>query len=172
MNEIWKDIAGYEDLYEVSNMGRVRSLRFGKTRLLKPGKNTCGYLQVNFYKDGKKKMFLVHRLVADAFIPNPQGYPVINHRDENPANNHVDNLEWCSQAYNVRYGTGLKRMAMKLKNGPLAKQVLQYDRDSNLVRIWPSAQEAKRQLGFNRGHICQCCNGERKSAYGYIWKYA
>jgi len=139
MNEIWKDIEGYAGLYEVSNMGQVRSLWFGKTRILKPGKNTCGYLQVNLCKDGKQKMFLVHRLVANAFIPNPQGYPVINHRDENPLNNSVDNLEFCTRKYNVNFGTALKRRAAKR-----SKSVLQYDMEGHFVKQWPSTHEVER----------------------------
>jgi len=115
---------------------------------------------------------LIHRLVADAFIPNPQNYPVINHVDENPLNNVVSNLEFCTQKYNVHYGSGLKRMAAKLKNGPCSKQVLQFDEDGNLVQIWPSIHEVKRQLGFNDSSICKCCNGKYKSANGFVWKYA
>ena len=113
MEEQWKDIIiekngvtyDYTGLYQVSNLGRVRSLGNDKTRkerILKPKINNKGYLQVILCKNGKVKTFLVHRLVATAFIPNPDNLPVVNHRDENPLNNCVDNLEWCTQKYNVQ----------------------------------------------------------------------
>ena len=109
MNEIWKNIAGYEGLYEVSSFGRVRSLRFGKTKILKPGKNKKGYLRVSLCKNGKQKTFFVHRLVAQAFLENPQNLPQINHKDENKQNNRLENLEWCSCDYNNNYGTRNER---------------------------------------------------------------
>lgn len=120
MSEIWKDIKGYEGKYQVSSFGRVRSLkdRWGNYRekLLKPqennGKNR--YLKVNICKDSIVKPVLVHRLVAETFIPNPAGYPIINHKDENPGNNMVENLEWCDKSYNLKYGTALTRMKEKL----------------------------------------------------------
>ena len=138
-------------------------------------RNNNGYLSVTLSKNGKTKMFLVHRLVANAFIQNPLNLPVINHRDENPLNNHVDNLEFCTQKYNSNYGSCQKRRVAKLKgkfvNGPLAKQVLQFDEDGNLVKTWPSAHEVERQLGFTVSNICSCCRGKRESAYGFVWRY-
>ena len=118
MNEIWKDIEGYEGLYQISNYGRVKSLRFNHTdnnpRILK-NVIVKGYCCVNLYKDKKMKMLKVHRLVAQAFIPNPNNLPVINHIDEDKTNNFVGNLEWCSVEYNSRYGTARQRGADKLR---------------------------------------------------------
>lgn len=112
MNEEWRDIDGYEDLYQVSNMGRVLSLKFNHTennpKILKPIE-LLGYLVVNLYKDGKMKSFKIHRLVAKAFIPNPDNLPEVNHKDENKFNNVVDNLEWCTTKYNINYGTAISR---------------------------------------------------------------
>lgn len=137
--------------------------------------NNKGYLKVILCKDGKTKQLLVHRLVANAFIPNPLNLPFINHKDEDKTNNAVSNLEWCSQQYNTNYGTCPKRISAKLKgkfvNGPKAKQVLQYDKQGNFLKRWPSTQEIKRRLGFNQGNICDCCNGKLKSANGFVWMY-
>ena len=166
MNEIWKNIENYEGLYQVSNLGQVRSLKSGETKNLKPGNNGRGYLFVILYKDGKMKRLYLHRLVAKAFIPNPLGYPVINHKDENPSNNHVSNLEWCSVRYNTCYGTSLKRIAAKL-----SKPVLQYDKQNNFLRRWPSTMEVERKLGFHQAGICACSNGKCKTAYGFVWRY-
>lgn len=165
--EIWKDIENYQNLYEVSNLGRVRSLKFGKTKILTPVKNNKGYLLVKLYKDRKVKRFLVHRLVAQAFIANPLKLPFCNHIDENPLNNRVDNLEFCTPAYNVRYGTCQARRAAKL-----SKPVCQYDKQGNFLRQWASMMEIKRQLGYNPGAICLCCLGKRELAYGFAWRYA
>jgi len=141
-------------------------LWFGKTKILKPGATGTSYLLVTLCKDGKKKPFWIHRLVAKAFIPNPQNLPEVNHIDEDKTNNVVSNLEWCSPKYNQNYGTCQKRKAAKL-----SKQVLQYDRDGNLVKTWSSITEIKRSLGFHESCICRCCNGKLKSAYKFVWKY-
>lgn len=112
MEEIWKEIEGYEGKYEVSNLGNVRSLNYngtGEIKLLKQYICHNRYEQVNLYKNGKPKHHLVHRLVARAFIPNPNNYKEVNHKDENPANNNVNNLEWCTREYNNNYGTRNKR---------------------------------------------------------------
>lgn len=127
--EVWKDIQGYEGLYQVSNLGRVRSLeritkRFNGfkiceykdgNKILKLSKNNKGYLTIGLCKDGKEKKCKVHRLVAQAFIPNLYGLPQINHKDENKENNIVSNLEWCNNKYNSSYGTRGKRISEKLK---------------------------------------------------------
>lgn len=120
MKEMWRPIEGYEGLYEVSNKGRVKSLerysiRFGHQKelvgekLMSLQKSSAGYMMVHLSNKGKRTTKSVHRLVAQAFIPNPQGLPLINHKDEDPTNNHVENLEWCTQKYNVNYGTARKR---------------------------------------------------------------
>ena len=122
--EEWREIKGYEGLYEVSNLGRVRRLdgivntdiknvskRFLKGRILKPSTNSNGYYRVILSKDSKTKMHFIHRLVAVAFLPNPDNLPCVNHKDENPKNNSVWNLEWCTQKYNMNYGTVRERMS-------------------------------------------------------------
>lgn len=174
MKELWKDINDYEGLYQVSNLGRVKSLtrilndgRIWKERILKPGKNKGGYLHVALCKNGKIKYFQIYRLVAQAFIPNPDSLPCVNHKDETPLNNNVENLEWCTQEYNLNYGTRNERSA-KAKS----KNVLQLRKDGSLVRIWPSAKEIQRQLHYSQGHISECCRGELHTSYGYKWCYA
>ena len=110
--QVWKDIKNYEGLYEVSNYGNVRSLKFGKIRYLKPANNGNGYNDVILCKNGQKKHFKVHRLVANAFIENPNNYPQINHKDEDKTNNKVENLEWCDNQYNTRYSKARQVMGI------------------------------------------------------------
>ena len=169
MNEIWKDIDGYEGLYQVSNLGRVKSLNYlhtGKERNLKPGTDGSGYRFVGLYKNGKTRLFYIHRLVAKAFIPNPDGKLEVNHKDENKTNNCVDNLEWMTRQENNNYGTRNERVSKSL-----SKSVFQYSLDGEFIRKWPSTIQIERDLGFSIGNISQCCNGKLKSAYGYIWKF-
>lgn len=166
MEEIWKDIKGYEGKYQVSNYGRVKSLNYrhtGKEQLLKPALQTNGYLCVSLYKP--LKLYLIHRLVAEAFIPNPDNLPQVNHKDEDKTNNHVNNLEWCSLLYNIRYGTGLKR---KITNR--CKKVYQYTLDGEFVREFESVAECGRN-GYNQGAIVSCCKGKIKTHKGYKWSY-
>ena len=172
--EIWKPVVGYEGLYEVSNLGRVKSLKYGKERILRPATDSNGYHQVNLCKDGKVKMYLVHRLVAQAFIPNPHNLPIINHKDERVDNNRVENLEWCTAEYNNNYGTHNAKVAKANLNHPsMSKPVLQFTLDGQLVREWPSVREAQRLGGFDQGHISSCCSGryKYKTHKGFIWKY-
>ena len=175
MNEIWKDIEGYEDLYQVSNYGRVKALinkRHKEERIRRFGINKLGYCQVELSKNGSTKIYLVHRLVALAFIPNPNNLPCVNHKDENPSNNNVGNLEWCSYKYNSNYGTSKRRISSKLKNHPnLSKTILQFTKDNDFIAEYPSISEIHRLFDYNVGHIWECCNGKRKSAYGYRWEY-
>ena len=166
MNETWKDVMGYEGLYQVSDLGRVRSLKYGKVRILKPRNNGRSYLKVALYRNEQMRNVFVHRLVAETFIPNPSNFPIVNHKDENPANNAADNLEWCTQKYNVNYGTCIMR-----RSAEISKVVLQYDKSGNFIREWPSASEVERQTGFAQNNISDCCLGKRRSAYEYVWKY-
>lgn len=166
--EIWKDILGYEGLYQVSNFGRVKSLKFGKERILKLTKDKDGYLIVNLYKAGRIKTVKVHRLVAEAFLPNPDNLPLINHKDEDKSNNIVSNLEWYDVKYNTNYGTRNKRIGKSNTNGKRSKPVLQYTLDGKFVREWESYRECKRN-GFN--HVSECCRGKLKSCGGFIWRY-
>ena len=161
IKEYWKPVVGYEGLYMVSNWGRVKSIKFGKERILKPVTNSSGYLLVGLYKNNIEKKYSVHRLVAEAFIPNPYNLPQVNHRDENKLNNNVDNLEWCTNEYNINYGTRTERYS---------KSVLQYTLDGEFVGEWPSTRECGRN-GFNQGSVSACCRGELKTHKGFIWRY-
>lgn len=163
MIEEWRDVIGYEGLYEVSDWGRVR--RNGK--ILKPFKDRYGYFQVSLYKNGIMRAFTIHRLVAYAFINNPNNYPEINHKDEDKTNNCVDNLEWC---YNTNYGTRNARAAERISE-KLSKPVLQFDRDGNFIREWTSAKKVNEETGIDHSHISKCCLGKRKSAGGYVWRF-
>lgn len=155
MNEIYKDIKNYEDLYEVSDTGLVKNKVSGK--ILKPGTDERGYLYVNLWKNGKYKTYRIHRLVAEAFIPNPLNLPQVNHIDENKSNNNMDNLEWCDCQYNIDYS--------------LSKPVYQYALDGTLLNIYKSIQEASRKTGVPHQNIGKCCLGKIKSAGNFIWKY-
>lgn len=182
--EEWRKIPKYEE-YEVSNLGRVKRLAYDKKnvyggskqhceeRILKLQRKRFGYLAVNLSKNSVVKSFLVHRLVAMVFIPNPNNLPHINHKDENPSNNCVNNLEWCGPKYNNNYGTSKYRIASKLKNGILSKVVEQYDKEGNLINVFPSAIEASRQLSLNVSGIVSCCNGNKKynTCGDFQWKY-
>lgn len=153
MKEVFCIIKDYPN-YSVSRLGNVRNDKTG--RILKPG-ITRGYLRVCLCKNGEHKNYRVHRLVAEAFIPNPLGLPQVNHIDENKLNNRAENLEWCTIQYNQEYSN--------------AKQVVQYDLNGNLIANWKSTHEIQRQLGFSQGYISSCCTGRHKTAYGYIWRY-
>lgn len=180
--ELWKDIRGYEGLYQVSNFGRVRN---NKLRILKPSiRNNDGRYVINLRKDGKTKMHRVHRLVAEAFIPNPDNLPQINHKDENPGNNFVfvnpdgsvdfekSNLEWCDAKYNNNYGTHKQRVSASNKNHPvLSKPVKQIDKQGDIVNIFPSAIEASRYLNCYPSQIIDVCNGHHKTARGFYFQY-
>ena len=164
--EIWCPIKGYEGLYEVSDYGRVKSLKFGKERILKPRRDKDGYLFVTLYKNGDHKTCKVHRLVAQTFIPNPDNLPQVNHKDEDKENNSVQNLEWCDRKYNYNYGTRIQRISEKN-----SKPVLQYTKSGEFVKEWKSARDVQRNLGYFGTYISSCCLGKRKSAYGFIWKF-
>ena len=159
--EEWRDIKGYKGLYQISNIGNVKSLNYnhtGKEGIMKPQDNGDGYLFVQLCKDGKVKNCRINRLVAQAFIPNPDSLPEVNHKDENPKNNNVENLEWCSRQYNVDYS--------------LSKAVIGIGKVSGLILEFPSTREAERQTGISKGNICDCLKGRQKSAGGYYWHYA
>ena len=160
-DEIWCPIKGYEGLYEVSDQGMVKSIGYGKERILKPARNT-GYLQVNLWKNGEMKTYRVHRLVAKTFIPNPNNLQEINHKDENKENNSVLNLEWCDRKYNINYGT---------RNQRVSKPVIQYTKSGEFVKEWKSGIDVQRNLGYHQQYISECCNGRYKSAYGFIWRF-
>ena len=169
--EIWCPIKEYEGLYEVSDKGRVKSLKFGKERILRPVRNNNGYLLVGLRKNGEKKMYKVHRLVSQTFIQNPDNLPEINHIDEDKTNNKVQNLEWCNRKSNCNYGNRNKRISEKMTNGKLSKPVLQYSLDWKFIKEWQSLHDVERNLGYSSGNISGCCTGRRKNAYNFIWKF-
>lgn len=160
----WKSIKGFEELYKVSNLGNVKNAKTNKNS--KPVKNKTGYMRVNLSKNGIKKNFHIHRLVAEAFIPNPENKPQVNHKDENLENNCVDNLEWCDSKYNTNYGERNKKIANKL-----SKKINQFSLVGEYLKTWNSSMEIERTLGINQSNICLCCNGKRVSAGGYKWNY-
>lgn len=174
--EIWADIEGYEGLYQVSTEGRVRSLNYnhtGKPKILKPQKTKNGYLQVDLCKDGKQKMFSVHRLVAQAFLycENRDSLQV-NHKTEKKDENRVECIEWCNCRYNCNFGTRNQRSAEKQRNDPnKSKQVKQLTLDGKLVKTWPSTMECSRN-GFDQSNVAACCRGKLKTHKGYKWQYA
>lgn len=177
MSEVWRDITGYEGYYQVSSEGRVKSLertfidksgrkQTVKERILKPGMDRGGYLIVDLCDGGKRKRFKVHRLVCQAFHDNPENKPCVNHIDENKTNNAASNLEWSTAKENCNHGTRNERSAKAL-----SKSVGQYTLHGELIKIWPSTMEVKRQAGFSYSHVSEVANGKRKTAYGFIWKY-
>lgn len=174
---VWKPVVGFEGRYEVSNDGQIRSLDYDgqiygypckkKGRLLKLCDRGNGYLFVTM-GDGKKQYNVnVHRAVAEAFIPNPDGLPMVNHKDRNPKNNTVENLEWCTVQYNNTY-MGCRYEAAKKR----WKKVAQMS-NGKTVKIWDSLSQINREKGFSIGNISHCCNHPEKGwkAYGYEWRY-
>lgn len=181
MEEIWRDIKEYEGLYQISNLGRVKSLErvskhtkgymvHYKEKILTPTSEKNGYARVILTKNGTSKCthHSVHRLVAKAFLPNPKNLPEVNHIDEDKINNCVDNLEWCTHKYNSNYGMRNKKLSeAKHNNTYNTKQVLCVETGI----IYDSAHEANRQTNINLTNICRVCRGERHIAGGYHWKY-
>lgn len=159
MEIVWKNVSGYEDYYEVSNRGIIRNKITGK--VLKPTLKKNGYLSVDLAYIGVKTI-TVHRIVATAFIDNPNRFSCVNHKDENKLNNCADNLEWCSQKYNVNFGYGAT-----VRNSP----VMQFDSDGNFIKLWTSMKEAAESLGIKYQSISRVCRGERKTSGGYKWEY-
>lgn len=183
VNETWRDIPGYEGLYQVSSRGCVRSIsrmiktrdRWGNDRLshlqeriISPNRNCKhGYLSICLYKDGTQKRVHIHRLVAIAFIPNPYGLPQINHKDEIRSNNNVENLEWCSAAYNNKYGSARQRMS-----ATKSRAILAIDSSGNVVGEFTSSKEAGERYGVTRDAIFKNIKrGSRNKSTGLTFRY-
>lgn len=180
---VFKDIPGYENYYFADNNGNIYSKdrlmtvynpKIGKNFSykkkgvkLKPHKKKTGYYTVTLRKEGIGNEELLHRIIARTFIPNPNNLPQINHKDENKANNCVDNLEWCTGKYNYYYGSNLER----IKNNQKVKSISQYRLDNSYVNSYKSINEAERATGIKHYNIISVCKGNRKTAGGYIWKY-
>ena len=184
--EIWRDIPGFEGEYQASSMGNIRSVGFvrdcydinnscfnGKVRHIKGkdrrpavrGKNK-DRLGMTLAKNGVLVQTSIARLVALTFIPNPNNLPEVNHKDENPKNNQVSNLEWCDRGYNNNYGTRNKRVAEKL-----SRPIKQLTLSGELIRVWVSQQEIQRRTNYQQSCISDCCRGKQKTAYGYKWEF-
>lgn len=189
--EIWKDVVGYEGLYQVSNLGRVKSIRGRRPSRDNPSNRkdvimashsgAARYLGVSLRKEGNSRTKTVHRLVAQAFLPNPLGFPCVNHKDENPLNNRVENLEWCTQEYNANHGSAnSKRSQSNSKHAPYyGKEICAFNKNGEFVGQYASAMDAAKELqiastckrAIIRG-INLCCLGKSASAYGFKWEYA
>ena len=183
--EQWKDIEGYEGLYQVSNLGNVRSLKFSggnKVKLLKQNTTKEGYKRVGLCKNGKRKDYRIHRLVAMTFIPNPDNLPIINHKDEDKTNNNVKNLEWCTYEYNNNYGTRNERAGKNIsksirgkkgKDASASKPILMYDKEGNFIRRFDCTRDTNEYFGKKNAYknVCMCLTGRQKTAYGYVFKY-
>ena len=168
MREIWKDINGYEGFYQISNYGRIRSFKKidNKWFYLKPWVQNSGYEVVSLAKNTVHQKYLVHRLVAENFIPNPDNLPCVNHKDENKLNNHSDNLEWCSYEYNNNYGTARIRMAQK--EGRRVKQLTIH---GHWIATYMSIRVASNITNTPHTSIRDCCNGKTTQAHGFKWEY-
>lgn len=178
-NEIWKDIEGY-DGYQVSNKGNVRSisriisitrngrkhLRIQKGQVLKALLDKDGYLRIWLYKDKRRKFIPIHRLVAEAFIPNPENLPHVNHKSEVKTENFVENLEWCDAKYNSNYGTRTLRIAQQSR-----KHILQLSTRGEPFICWFSLTDASNETNIPISGISHCANGKRKTCGGYKWAY-
>ena len=190
--EIWRtavyDGVVYEGLYQVSNFGRIMSLNYhrtGRAELMNPWEDTHSYLRVELCKNEETDVILVHRLVAETFLPNPEGKPCVNHKIEGDKGKKINmvffnedgsideektTIEWVTYKENSNYGTRNERIFEKTTNGKLSKKVLQFSLDGDFIREWPSTMECARN-GYNEGHVAACCRGERKSHKGFRWKY-
>ena len=166
--ERWKSIPGFDDRFLASDKGNIMSVNYhnyGRQRLLKKSLNRCGYEVVCLFYKGKAHVCLVHRLVAMAFLDNPQGLPVINHLNEIKTDNRIENLCWSSIRDNVNYGTRNARTA-----ATIGISVGQYSRDGQLIATYVSILDAGRNTGVDHSSINKCVNGKRKSAGGFVWK--
>lgn len=185
MKEIWKDIEDFEGIYQISNLAKIKSLErivvytnkrgvqyshHVKERILKTSRNNKGYHIVNLYKNKKQKHFLLHRLVAQAFIPNPDNLPEVNHKDENKDNNCADNLHWCTRIYNNTYGIQSKEGRRKTSKFRM-KKVNQYNLKGELLMTFDGIRIAEEKTGVDNRNICACCKGKIRTAGGYVWRY-
>ena len=182
--EIWKDIVGYEGLYQVSNTGKVKSLkrkvyagrgrmRWQYERILSENKtNGNGYKIVTLNKEGKGQNKYIHRLVAETFLENKNNYKYINHKDENKSNNSIDNLEFCTAQYNSTYNNLHIRNGLKNRNNKYSKKILQLNDNDEIINIFPSISEASRQLNVSQQAISDCLRGIQLHSASYKWKYA
>ena len=178
MKEVWKDVHGFEEAYQVSNFGRIKrkertdsNNRTHKERIMSPSMYSNGYMNVELRMNIKKRRTSVHRLVAEAFIDNPLNLPQINHKDENKANNHVSNLEWCTAQYNIRYKDGVKRRrATAILN---SNAVCKYSMEGEFIEKFECATDAAISVNGSCTEILSCCHHRAHSlSYkGYMWRF-
>lgn len=164
--ENWKIIQANRN-YEVSTEGRIRNAT--NKKILSQSVNHKGYRKVSLFENGRAKNFFVHRLVAIAFIENPNNLEQVNHKDEDKANNFVENLEWCSPIYNIRYGSGIKRKAISRTR---KTKIMQISTTGNNIATYRSFAQANKAIGarYRDSKISECCKGKRKTAYGFVWQ--
>lgn len=170
--EVWKDIPGYEGLYKISNTGKIISVRTNKLRATSV--NNSGYETVHLYKNTVDTSYTVHKLVALAFIPNPNNLPEINHINENKLDNRVENIEWCNRKYNQVYSGNIEKWTKAGAHGgkiKRSKKVYQFTLDGKLIKEWFSAREAQAELGIARTGIGKCCLGKYNQCGGYLWSF-
>lgn len=167
MKEIWKPVKNFESKYKISNFGRLYSLISKK--IIKPTKCTNGYLEYQLANNGKRIIKLVHRLVAETFIDNPNKLPQINHKNEIITDNRVENLEWCSAKYNANYG--LRNYKCREKNKKYFKAVAQFTKEGKLVGVYECIESAARAVNGDSSYINRVCKGINKSAYNYKWQF-
>ena len=177
-DEIWKDIKGYEGLYQISSLGRVKSLKRyvrhskGGMKIVNESikgtfRHQDGRERVELSKNGVNKKFFVYRLIAEAFIPNPNGYKEVNHKDENPANSSIDNLEWCNHLYNMNYGTRTERASLSKNKG-----VGMYHPDTDvLMMAFVSVKEASDYMDVSKSSISNSCRNKQDKVKGYKFKF-
>ena len=183
--EIFKPVKGYEGIYEISNYGRCRRIsykidteakiaQFGLPHYLKPNYGEWGHVRYALSVNGKTKLKLAHRMILEAFeVPNPLNKPHVNHIDNDPTNNYIENLEWCTHTENMQHMIKCgRKVTYKGKDHKGSKEVHQYDKNMNWVAIYESSGEASRKTGFLSGHIREACRGTLKTYKGFIWKYA
>jgi hypothetical protein len=185
VNEVWRSVDGYENIYEVSNFGNVKSLertdrlgRIVKEKILKTIKHNCGYLKVHLSKNNVSKKFYIHRLVANAFLINDNNYPEVNHEDGDKHNNNLENLKWVTCSDNIKhaFANGLNRSPKAMlgkfgENHNRSKAVIQYDLEGSFVARYGSMSEANRETGVKVSSISNCCRGTSNKSGGYIWRY-
>ena len=164
--EIWKDIQGYEGMYQVSSHGRVRSFKWNRCKILKTRKDKKGYTVVTLTKHSKNYVPKVHRLVAIAFIPNPNNLPQVNHKDEDKSNNNIDNLEWCTNEYNRNYGTRNERAIKKMIETKGRKIMC-----ITTGEIFNTIAEASKKYNLPSSNLINCCKGINRLCGGMEWKY-
>lgn len=176
---MWKAVKGYEGIYEVSNDGEVRRLAYhdagnigkygSEPRTVKQRSDKDGYKTVTLQYKRVIKGCRVHRLVAEAFIPNEENKPQVNHINGVKHDNRVENLEWNTRSENIRHRIDVLGVTLRNKKG--SKPVVQFDKAHNVIAEYPSAKEAARQNGISQGHISECCRHEMPSYKGYLWEY-